>query len=274
MRNFFGTLAGFFFALCVLSAICPSAALAVPFFSRQIGRNCAFCHTLIPKLNEKGRVFRSNGYRFPGEGEWKEVGAMPTVPVSLELEAEGMYDRVKNSSWKESSNLKLDETDLTAGGAVGKSGRISMLASVLAVEKNPGPGVNVGVQKGFVQVNDLAGRAGEGALNFRLGRWDIGFPFFNTIGSVITNRLLADTVLNVFTPQQNAVEFNGSIVADEDSPYPTHRYAIGATDETVLTGSRLKGYYAMYSATFAEVINIGGIYRGGAGAGWRDGHPL
>ncbi len=263
IRDFFGTVAGVFFLSCILSVIWPSPAMALPFFSRQIGRNCTFCHTLIPKLNEKGRIFRSNGYRFPGEGEWKEVSAMETVPVSLELEAEGMYDRVKNSSWKESSNLKLDETDLTAGGAVGRSGRVSALASVLGVEKTPGPGVNVRIQKGFVQVNDIIGPQGEGALNVRAGRWDVGLPFFNTIGTVITNRLLADSVLNVLTPQQNAVEVNGSIVADEDSPYPTQRYSVGATSEDVLSGNKLKGYYAAYSATFREVLNIGAIYRGG-----------
>ena len=60
----------------------------MPFFARRIGRDCTYCHTLIPKLNEMGRTFRSNGYRFTAEEEWQDVRDWQTVPVSVEAEVE------------------------------------------------------------------------------------------------------------------------------------------------------------------------------------------
>jgi hypothetical protein len=41
-------------------------AVATPNFARQTGRNCNFCHSGVPRLNDAGLAFKNNGFRFPG----------------------------------------------------------------------------------------------------------------------------------------------------------------------------------------------------------------
>lgn len=38
---------------------------ATPYFARQTGRNCNFCHTGVPRLNHTGLAFKNNGFLFP-----------------------------------------------------------------------------------------------------------------------------------------------------------------------------------------------------------------
>ena len=45
----------------------------MPMFAKRIGRDCSYCHVAFPKLNETGRIFKTNGYRFAEEEEWEEV---------------------------------------------------------------------------------------------------------------------------------------------------------------------------------------------------------
>ena len=252
----------FFFTATVFAAILSASdADAYPFFSRKVGRDCTFCHTAFPMLNETGRVYRSNGYRFPSD-EWKEVKDWQSVPISAEAEVEGAYDRVKSGGVAtESSDLKIEEAEVTAGGAFGKTGKITALVSLLAEQTDTGS--NTSIHKAFIQANDLVGPSGEGALNLRAGQFDIGLPFLNTVGTPVSNRYLADRVMGVIAMEERAVELNGSVVADEESYAPTHRYAAGVVRENVYDDNKLRGYYAWYSATFRERYNIGGVYRGG-----------
>ena len=43
----------------------PPKAEATPNFARQTGRNCNFCHSAVPRLNDAGLAFKSNGFIFP-----------------------------------------------------------------------------------------------------------------------------------------------------------------------------------------------------------------
>lgn len=253
-------------AVSFLSAALPffifsADAYAFPFFSRQVGRDCTYCHSIFPKLNETGRAYRSGGYRFAAEGEWKEVKDWTALPASFEAEIEGAYSRIRSNGVRtESSDLKVEEVELSAGGAMGKSGRISALASVITGQTDTG--TDTRVNRAFVQINDLAGERGEGALNLRAGQWDLGLPFLNTSGMVITNQYLAETTLGLLNREQRGVELNGFVQGSKET-LPTHRYSVGLTREDVNSSSKLKGYYATYSATFLEVYSIGAIYRGG-----------
>ena len=42
---------------------------ATPYFARQTGQNCNFCHTGVPRLNDTGLAFKNNGFRFPDSSE-------------------------------------------------------------------------------------------------------------------------------------------------------------------------------------------------------------
>jgi hypothetical protein len=40
-------------------------AEANPNFARQTGRNCSFCHSGVPRLNDTGLAFKNNGFVLP-----------------------------------------------------------------------------------------------------------------------------------------------------------------------------------------------------------------
>lgn len=248
--------------LPLFMALLPDEAGAFPFFSRQIGRDCTFCHALFPKLNEKGRTFRANGYRFEAEGEWKDVKDFSSLPASFEVEVEGIYNSVKTNGVRtESSDLKVEEAELAAGGAFGKNGKITALGVILAAQEDTA--TDVSIPKAFVQINDIAGEGGSGLLNLRAGQFDIGLPFLNTVEVAISNKYLAETSLNLLDPERRAVELNGAYQSDSlDVPF-TQRYSAGLTREDVNSDSKLKGYYLTYSLTVNDFYSIGAIYRGG-----------
>lgn len=255
-------IAVFLLLALVMLAVVPLDAGAMPFFARRIGRDCTYCHTAVPKLNETGRVFRANGYRFAAEEEWQDAKDWKAVPVAVEAEVELAYNRFKAAGTRtESNDMKIEEVELFAGGPMGKSGRVSSLIGV-AFSDN-GSGVDTTLSKAFVQVNDLAGPSAEGYLNLRAGRWDIGLPFLNTLGSPAGNAYLADTALNVLTPSQNAVELNGLVVREgEDSSF-AQRYSAGVSREDVYAGEKLAGLYATYSFTIDETYSLGAMFRTG-----------
>lgn len=249
----------------ILSFLLIQDAWALPIFSRQIGRDCTYCHTLIPKLNETGRVFRSNGFRFEAEGEWKNVKDWTTVPVSVEVALEAFDNRARASGVDtESSDITIDEVELFAGGVIGKSGKVSARATLaIEPEDTDASTFKAVIAQAYIQVNDLAGGQGEGLLNVKAGHDAIGLPFLSARQRVIHRAYLADTVLGLITKRQRFVELNGIVVADEESWSPTHRYSAGISREDVNSDDKIKGHFATYAATFKEALSIGFIYRRG-----------
>jgi hypothetical protein len=52
--------------LIALGLILPTPkAEANPSFARQTGRNCSFCHSGVPRLNDTGLAFKNNGFILP-----------------------------------------------------------------------------------------------------------------------------------------------------------------------------------------------------------------
>lgn len=259
----------FVIAMLIFSGITvPEIAEAMPFFSRQISKNCTFCHSAFPKLNETGRIFRSNGYRFAEAADegWKEVKDALTLPLSAEVEIEGKYNMDKKSGARTtSSDMVAEEVELSTAGAMGQTGKISALAMIAVEQVDPSGGgmatYETSIHSAFVQVNDLIGPMGEGMLNIKAGQWEIALPFLSSWQGVVKNRYLADKTLNIFTPMQRAIELNGSVVAPEKSTLPTHRYSIGLAREDVRSDAKLQGYYATYAVAFMEKYNLGIIYR-------------
>jgi hypothetical protein len=243
----------------------PPDSEAMPFFSRKIGKTCTFCHIAFPKLNETGRIFRSNGYRFAenvDSGEWKDVKSWATLPLSLEVEVEGEWNSTTDPVGvkKKESDLKVEEVEIMTGGTVGKTGRISFLG-IFGVEQTPPDTYESFIGPAFIQFNDILGPAGHGMLNARAGQWALALPFLGNDQRVVKNRYLAQRPLGVFTGEELAFEFNGSIVAPDESSLPTHRYSAGIQRADVNDGDKLRGFYGTYSLTFMEKYNIGAIYR-------------
>jgi hypothetical protein len=51
--------------IAVALMLAMSKAEATPNFARQTGRNCNFCHSGVPRLNDTGLAFKNNGFLFP-----------------------------------------------------------------------------------------------------------------------------------------------------------------------------------------------------------------
>ncbi|MBI5233900.1 MAG: hypothetical protein HY880_06055 [Deltaproteobacteria bacterium] len=252
----------------IAAMLVPQEAFSLPFFARLVGRDCTYCHIAFPKLNETGKTYRANGYRFAEDDGWLDVKNPKVIPVALEIELEAMYDRLeKPDNIDEDSDLKVEGVELITGGALGKSGRVSFLA-IVGIEQTETKGGHTYFEpfasSMFLQINDLLGPKGEGRLNLKAGQWDIGLPFMGSFQKAISNKYQAEKTLDVFTSEHTAFELNGSILGEEHSFMPTHRYYLGITKEKNIDDEeKVEGWYAVYSLTFNELYNIGAIYRHG-----------
>lgn len=249
----------FAFALVVLSL--PRAADAVPHFARQVGRDCGYCHNAFPKLNDTGRTFLFNGYRFEAEGEWRSVKDLSPPPVSFEVEVEGLYDNVKTAGVRsEASDIKVEEAEVMVGGAFGKEGRVTAFFAA-AVQQADNTFETV-IPRAFVQINDLAGPQGAGMLNLRAGIGEVGLPILRPTSTPITNAMFAETLLGAIGSEERFLEFNGSAMIEGDRTV-THRYRAGLSRESVEGDNKLKGLYATWAATLNEKYSLGAIFRAG-----------
>lgn len=249
-------------AFAFMALVMSTQAYAYPHFARQVGRDCSYCHSAFPKLNDTGRTFLYNGYRFEAEGEWKSVKDISSPPVSLEVEVEGIYDNLeKNGARVEKSDLKVEEAELIAGGALGKDGRVSALFSIAAQQLSDGAFETV-VPRAFIQINDLAGPQGAGALNLRTGISDIGLSFLTPTSTPITNATFAETLIGAISANERFIEINGSLTSEGERTI-AHRYRAGVSREDVLGENKLKGFYAAWAATVDEAYSLGAIFRTG-----------
>lgn len=257
-------------AIVLVSILLPVAAGAMPMFARRIGRDCSYCHTTFPKLNETGLIYASNGYRFADEGEWPTTMAelKEAVPVALEIELEGVYNKTrKDGVWKKDVDKKIEEIEVMAGGSFGKTGRLSVLAlaGISQLEGDDGStDFRTFLGPLFLQVNDILGPRGEGLFNLKVGQWEIGLPFISGGRRVIHNQYFAETEFDLFTGETRAIEINGSKPGEEETDELSHRYAVGLTHEDNMHGERnIRGLYGRYSLSFRESYRVGAIFRHG-----------
>lgn len=239
---------------------------AAPMFAREVGRDCTYCHTVLPKLNETGRIYRANGYRFSAEGQWKNVRDWTHLPLSAEIELEGFYAKTRSANAETtSSDFVLEEFEIITGGAMGKTGKVSALAtfSIKQVDAVGSTTYKTAIEQAFIRVNDLAGETGEGLINLKAGQDVFSLPFFSDRQRPMAQRYFAESAMRLLNRGQRIVELNGTVVADEDSWQPTHRYSLGIGREDINSDDKLQGYYATYSATVRENLSLGVVYRGG-----------
>ncbi|MBE0426386.1 MAG: hypothetical protein IBX72_07040 [Nitrospirae bacterium] len=57
--------------LCV--SLLPDNSNAIPSFARKYQMNCSNCHLAWPQLNQMGRTFKENGYKFPGDAKTEVI---------------------------------------------------------------------------------------------------------------------------------------------------------------------------------------------------------
>jgi hypothetical protein len=260
----------------LLAVFAPQEAAAIPAFSRQTGKSCSTCHSAFPKLNQAGQNFKTNGFRFPEDGEWYDIQDMKHVPLSAEVEFEAEFNKDRSGAGgaktPQHSLLKIDHIPIFGGTPLGKTGRASAYGAMNFSEGS------VEVRQAYGQINDLIGATGHGLLNIKAGQFDIALPFLSHSQRVIKQRYYAQSQLGILgaraqgnTATENeavefyntAVEVNGQIVGKEATDL-THRYAVGVYQPQSLNDTnRLQdpGLYATYAVNFLENFNIGAIYK-------------
>ena len=100
--------------------VSASASHAVPAFSRKEGVQCAACHSAFPALNQLGRTYKLQGYRFseqqnPGQEVTDHLMLDSLFPISAGIIARP-YDK-KDSG--ETKNRAIHEVEIMVAGHIG-----------------------------------------------------------------------------------------------------------------------------------------------------------
>jgi hypothetical protein len=258
-------------ALLGLLAIAMSwspAVNAIPAFARQLDKACSTCHEAIPRLNEAGRTYRANGYRFLEDTRWPEAWKLSTLPFSVEVELEAFWNKDTDSEGVSAptvSDTKVEEIELLAATALGENGKVSVFGSLAVLQEEENGETHYVSELGtaFIQINDLLGGTGRGRFNLRAGQWGVALPFLADNQSIIANNYLAQSALGVLGDgAQRSVELNGQLFSNGDTV--VHRYAAGVS-RTEFAGEpdRISKYdpYFTYAVNWLERYNLGLIYR-------------
>lgn len=104
----------------------PAASSATPQFAREYKVDCSHCHSLPPRLNERGLIFLAGGYRFPEPG----MARARTIPLAVwnTLDAE----------WRHSADLSKGfpgRIEPISAGPIGST-RASYFAELRALSQS------------------------------------------------------------------------------------------------------------------------------------------
>jgi hypothetical protein len=104
-------------ALCLITALASSSAMAMPVFHRQTGQACVACHAggQFPELTPYGRLFKLTGYTL-GERTTVPLAAMAVASMSKVANTSKSDDPAADFS--KNSDLILATASLFAGGKI------------------------------------------------------------------------------------------------------------------------------------------------------------
>ncbi|MGD8591858.1 MAG: hypothetical protein PVF82_03445 [Gammaproteobacteria bacterium] len=119
-------------ALGMVGASWLGSAQAVPAFAHKYEKNCSYCHTAWPQLNEKGRKFKEMGYRLKEDlkGEVKDTPYLDGFPMGAIIVSRP-YDKKSNG---EREMHGVHEAELFIAGSAGKN--LSTFVELEAEDEN------------------------------------------------------------------------------------------------------------------------------------------
>ena len=209
--------------LIVLQSLTPRL-MAIPAFARKYHTACATCHNNWPELNDFGRAFKINGFRFPKDDEQflkepplmlgaqaqKESfpnsiypGELPILPIALRYSGYFNYTSQQPAALA-AANGYVPPTDLfqpntvtlLAAGAFGPS--VSFwIDDDLSVGGSGGDG---GLGDGWIKANNFLGHAfhiPQNDLNVRYGQFELDLPFTQARSINLSDYAIYDQVANV-----------------------------------------------------------------------------
>jgi hypothetical protein len=147
-------------AILFLAATAGSAP-GMPMFSRKYKVECAYCHTVIPKLTEAGFQFRAAGWREPTEvGKWDEKEKFNFLV--------GDYDSLRLQA-----RYDLSRTD--NAGVVTTTNQLTHFEITLY----PLTGAFLGNYSSLFEVSLAAGESPEAENAYGRGNWKLGPGHFS-----------------------------------------------------------------------------------------------
>jgi hypothetical protein len=131
------------------------AAPGMPMFARKYKLECAYCHTVIPKLTEAGFQFRAAGWREPGE-----IGSREKEKFNFNI---GDYD-----SFRTQFRYDLSRTD--NAGVVSTTNQLTHFELTLY----PLTGAFYGNYSSMFEISLAAGDSPEAENAYGRGNWKLG----------------------------------------------------------------------------------------------------
>lgn len=105
--------------IALLTLIAGSLALpaqALPSYARQTGQECAACHNGFPELTPYGRLFKANGYVFPGSTS--TIPAFAVMAVGSFTETQSPQGSPPAPGYRTNDNFAFEVASLFYGGAI------------------------------------------------------------------------------------------------------------------------------------------------------------
>jgi hypothetical protein len=206
-------------ALVVLQNLTPSL-MAIPAFARKYHTACATCHNNWPELNDFGRAFKINGFKFPkdddqfvkdpplmlGATAQKESfpnsiypGELPILPIAFRYSGYFSYNSPQPTQGGVSpagpSTTLFTPNTLTIIGAGSFGPSISFWFDNDI--STGGSGAAGGLGDGYIKANDFLGHylhIPVNDLNVRFGEFELDLPFTQARTINLTgNAILAET---------------------------------------------------------------------------------
>ena len=233
--------------LMALQSLSPRL-MAIPAFARKYKTACATCHNNWPELNDFGRAFKINGFKFPkdddqfvkdpplllGATAQKEAfpnaiypGELPILPIAFRYSGYGTYTSQQPAALA-AANGYVPPSDLFAPNtftilAAGSFGP-SVAFWIDDDLSTGGAGAAGGLGDGYIKANDFLGHFMHipvNDLNIRVGQFELDLPFtqartinqsdYSIFDEAATAGSAGGTVNNpfLFADTQRGVEIGG-----------------------------------------------------------------
>ena len=215
--------------------------MAIPAFARKYHTACSTCHNNWPELNDFGRAFKINGFKFPkdddqflkepplmlGAQAQKESfpnsiypGELPILPIAIRYSGTFSYTTPQPSQvtaadhYVPSTDLFQPSTvTLLAAGSFGPSISFWIDDDL----SSGGSGADGGLGDGYLKANDFLGHflhIPKNDLNVRFGQFELDLPFTQFRGINLTSYAIYDqlgTAANPFnfSSPQRGIEIGG-----------------------------------------------------------------
>jgi hypothetical protein len=213
----------FVVALILLQNLTPRL-MAIPAFARKYKTACATCHNNWPELNDFGRAFKLNGFRFPKDDEQfvkdpplllgaqaqkesfpKSIfpGELPILPIAFRYEGYFNYTSEQpaalaaaNGYIPPSDLFQPNTVTLLAAGSFGSAVSFWIDDDLSA----GGSGADGGLGDGYIKANNFLGHfmhVPENNLNVRFGQYELDLPFTQARSINLTDYAIYDQTANV-----------------------------------------------------------------------------